>query len=352
MSFLLRDYDYPLPEERIARYPPEKREDARLLVVHRSEARFEDGRFPGVTEHLRPGDALVINDTKVFRARLLGRRESGGKVEAFLLSERGPGLWRCLTFSGRPLKPGVRLVFGGGPATGLHARVDSVEEDGCRILRFDVPLGLPMRDVLRHIGHVPIPPYLRREDEPLDAERYQTVYASEEGSVAAPTAGLHFTPSILDELGKKGVLILRLTLHVGRGTFAPVMEEDLRKHRMEGEAYRIPPETIEGIAETRKRGGRVAAAGTTALRALETFARSGKAEGVTELFVHPPFEFLLVDALLTNFHLPKSTLLALVCAFAAPGEAEKGRELTLAAYRHAAGAGYRFYSYGDASLYL
>jgi S-adenosylmethionine:tRNA ribosyltransferase-isomerase len=346
MSHLLSDYDYALPEERIARYPAGRRDASRLMVVHRKSGELESKIFPDFLHYLRPNDLLVLNTTAVFRARLRGSRRTGGKVEIFLLEEQRKNLWRTLTFSGRPLRPGVELVF---DETKMWARVEEIQNDGSRLVSFhDAD---DVRDELPRIGHVPIPPYLRREDEPLDAERYQTVYAAEEGSVAAPTAGLHFTEEALKKIEAAGVHLLRGTLHVGRATFAPIHAEDVRRHAMEEEAYALPTETPRIIRDAKERGGRVVAVGTTSVRMLESWARTHARAGKTSLFVYPPFDFKIVDVLLTNFHLPKSSLLLLVSAFAQPGGAE-GRKLVLRAYGKALEENFRFYSYGDACLFL
>jgi S-adenosylmethionine:tRNA ribosyltransferase-isomerase len=311
------DFDFDLPSDLIAQEPAARRDGSRLLVLH-PDGRLEHRRFPDVVEHLR--DRLVyVNETRVLRARVALTRSTGGKVEALLLRRREPRRWEALLDARGKLRVGERLSWGEGAAVVLADR-----EPDHWILDFDAEPDLD------RVGRPPLPPYLKREPRPEDDERYQTVYARHDGSIAAPTAGLHFTPEILARLR-----IRRLTLHVGVGTFKPVRCEDVRDHVMHPELYEIPepPE------------GRVAAVGTTTCRTLETWARTGRRSGSSDLFIHPPFEFKVVDALVTNFHLPRSTLLMLVCAFA-------GRERILDAYREAVRRRYRFFSYGDAMLLL
>jgi S-adenosylmethionine:tRNA ribosyltransferase-isomerase len=340
------DYLYDLPPERIAQRPVEPRDAARLLVLPRSEGAVADRRVSDLPDLLEPGDLLVVNDTRVFPARLLGRREdTGGAVEVLLVGpEVDPGAggeapWRAVVSPARRMRPGVRLVF----RDGVACEVLGGEGDE-RVVRFDG--GLDGFEAARLAGTTPLPPYVRRPAEPGDEERYQTVYARERGAVAAPTAGLHFTPALLDRLAARGIERAAVTLHVGPGTFRPVASEDLGAHRIEPERFVVPPETARAVARARDAGRRVVAVGTTTVRALESVATEGgvrPASGRADLFVRPPFRFRAVTALLTNFHLPGSTLLMLVAAFA-------GRERVLAAYRHAVEAGYRFYSYGDAML--
>lgn len=292
-------------------------------------------------EYLRPGDLLVRNDVRVFPARLLGetRGETGAAgrpVELLLLEREDDGRWTCLARPGRRARPGAALAF----PESVSARVDEVLPDGRRRVSFSPPVDY---DRLERIGHVPIPPYIRRPDSPADRDRYQTVFARSNGAVAAPTAGLHFTEEILKAVRERGVAIADLSLRIGSGTFRPVTEQDTDGHRMEEESVSIPESTVAGVEEARSRGGRVVAVGTTVTRALEAWARRPRGDFRTDLFILPGFEFQVVDALLTNFHLPRSTLLMLVSAFA-------GRENILAAYREAAEREYFFYSYGDAML--
>lgn len=353
------DYDYPLPGERIAQHPLEPRDASRLLVLERSSGTWRDSRFRDLAELLAPGDLLVLNDTRVFPARLFAEVEGGGSLE-FLLArpadtddpERTAGLeWWALARPARRALPGRRLTLI-SPSGGGAVEVLEAGDAGTRRIRLDVP-GDPWAWISTH-GHVPLPPYLRRPDEPADRDRYQTVYARRRGAVAAPTAGLHFTSELLQALARRGIGRASLTLHVGPGTFRPVTAERPEDHVMEAEWYRIPAETGRAVAEARRAGRRVVAVGTTTVRALESAARTWEARvdnpanvqavaGWTDLTILPGYDFRVVDAMVTNFHLPRTSLLLLVSAFA-------GRERILAAYRHAVAAGYRFYSYGDAML--
>lgn len=345
------DFDYHLPPELIAQTPVEPRDAARLFVVERATGRFQHRRFRELGEFLHPGDLLVLNDTRVIRARLLGRKErSGGKVEVFLLRRlagRGGEEWECLVRPGRRLRPGATLSCGSrGELRGL---ILTETAEGKREVAFTSPDGDPAVWLTR-LGEVPLPPYIT---VPLaDGERYQTVYARQEGSVAAPTAGLHFTPELLARLTEGGVRQARLTLHVGLGTFRPVRTEAVEEHVMHAEYWELPPETATAVQTTRQGGGRVVAVGTTACRTLETAARQAGGDaplaagsGRTDLFIYPGYRFRAVDALLTNFHLPRSTLLMLVSAFA-------GRDLIRRAYAEAVRERYRFFSFGDAMLIL
>jgi len=333
------DFDYQLPKGLIAQHPVEPRDHARLMVLHRGSGTLEHRRFYELPRYLREGDVLVVNESKVFPARLLGRRSSGGKVELLLLRRLEGDLWEALARPGRRVRPGEKLYFG----EGVTGEVVERTEDGKRVVKFSGDL-----EALRRLGQVPLPPYIRRPPVPEDEERYQTVYAKVEGSVAAPTAGLHFTEELLGKLREEGVRIVPVVLHVGPGTFRPV-EGEVSEHRMEPEYYEITGEAADAINEARGRGGRVVAVGTTSVRVLETVAdeegRVRPGRGLTELFIYPPYRFKAVDVLITNFHLPRSTLLMLVAAFA-------GRERVLEAYGEAVRLGYRFYSYGDAMLIL
>lgn len=335
----LGDYDYELAADRIAKYPTERRDASRLLVVEGDRLRHL--RFHDAVELFRPGDVLVVNESKVIPARLLGRKPTGAPSEVFLLrpAEGGdPRVWEALVRPGSKLKPGRTVIV----ADDLSIEIlDSAPGSG-RAVRLVTPLSV--EDALDRHGHMPLPPYIDREDEPLDRERYQTVYASVPGSVAAPTAGLHFTPEVLAALEERGVRRATLTLHVGIGTFRPV-EGDPASHEMHSEAYTVPEATAAAVGRARDEGARVWAVGTTTVRTLESavdargHVRAGA--GATDLFIRPPYDFRVVDCLITNFHLPRSTLLMLVAAFA-------GYKRAMAAYRAAVVEGYRFYSYGDA----
>jgi len=335
------EFDYALPEERIAQYPLEDRAGSRMLVLHRREQRWEDRMFRDLPSFLRAGDCLVLNDTKVFPARLLGhRRGFRGQAEVFLVRPMdGEGrTWLALVRPGRKMRSGERVVLG----EGLEAVIVGRNEFGERIVRLECEGDLYRK--LDEVGHVPLPPYIRREDEAKDRARYQTVYARRTGSVAAPTAGLHFTPEALEACREAGAEVARVTLHVGLGTFQPLHTDVVEEAKLHSEWFSIQEEE----ASKMRRAGRLVAVGTTAVRTLETAAHRGglaAMEGETDLFIHPGFAFQATAAMLTNFHLPKSSLLILVCALA-------GRELVLEAYRHAVEAGYRFYSYGDCMLIL
>lgn len=338
------DFLFDLPPELIAQTPAEPRDAARLMVVHRQNGTIDHRHFRDISDYLRPRDLLVMNDTRVLRARLRGHLTgSGGAVEALLLRDLGDGRWEALVRPGRRLQTGRRVTFAAGNAT-VDAEVAEVLAGGERVLRF--PAGVdPDR-----FGETPLPPYIT---QPVaDAERYQTVYAREPGSAAAPTAGLHFTPALLDNLGQAGVERATVTLHIGPGTFRPVQVDDPREHPMHSEFYRLPPETITAIEQTRRDGGRIVATGTTSVRVLEQAGQDAErasgltaAEGWTDILILPGYRFHLVDALITNFHLPRSTLLMLVSALA-------GRDLILRAYREAVERRYHFYSFGDAMLIL
>jgi S-adenosylmethionine:tRNA ribosyltransferase-isomerase len=341
---LTADFDYRLPAGQIAQQAV-PRGESRLLVLDR-EGPERHRRIGDLPRLLQPGDLLVVNDTRVIPARLYARRQpDGGKVELLLLERRGAAEWACLGKPGRRLPPGARLVLAGDHGVAvLGAQVLERRDDGRLRLRFSEPV----EPHLERLGHVPLPPYIRRPDTSADRERYQTVFARCPGAIAAPTAGLHFSQPLLAALAAAGVGLATLTLHVGLGTFRPVAAERVEEHRMDPERYELPEATVRAIAQTRALGRRVAAVGTTVVRALETAARVGAGglpagPGESDLFITPGFRFQVVDVLLTNFHLPRSTLLMLVSAFA-------GRQAVLAAYREAVRNGYRFYSYGDAML--
>ena len=335
------DYEFDLPRDRIAQTPKERRDQSRLMVVDRTTGTIRHLRFADVATLIAPDDTLAINTTRVMRARLLGTRESGGKAEVFLLKPLGDDRFEALVHPGGKLKPG-RVVH---VSAELDGEILEVTERRSRVVRLCT--SLPVFDAIERFGHVPLPPYIARGDVAEDAERYQTVYARESGSVAAPTAGLHFTPELLETLAAKGVRRADLLLHVGAGTFKPVEVEDPADHVMHEERYTVPEETATAFADARAHARRVWAVGTTTVRTLESAIDDAGAlragSGETRIFLRPPARPRAVDALVTNFHLPRSTLLALVCAFG-------GTERVLAAYAEAVRAGYRFYSYGDAML--
>lgn len=342
----LKDFDYHLPQELIAQYPAEHREDSRLLVLSRSTGAINHTLFKNIADYLVPGDLLVLNNTRVFPARLHGRRaDTGGAVEVMLLEEKEPGLWEALVRPGRKAREGLMLLFGQGELTG---EILERTESGGRLIRFSLKGNGFWREIFR-LGEVPLPPYIRRKAGELDKERYQTVYAQTLGSVAAPTAGLHFTAELLRQLEAAGVELVYVLLHVGLGTFRPVREEVIEEHKMHAEFWRVEPEAAARINQAKAAGRRVIAVGTTSVRVLESAAgedgRIGSGEGWTSLFIYPGYRFRVVDGLFTNFHLPCSTLLMLVSAFA-------GREKVLNAYQQAVALKYRFFSYGDAMLIL
>ncbi len=339
---LTRDFDYELPPARIAQHPV-PRGESRLLVLDR-EGQDRHRRVRDLPELLRPGDLLVINDTRVIPARLFGRCAGGGRIEILLTVKAGERDWDALVKPGRRARPGTVIYLEEGLDEGLTAEVVDKEETGRHRLRFSEPV----EPHLERLGHIPLPPYIQREDEAEDRERYQTVWARSPGAIAAPTAGLHFSRELLDQLAAGGIGIAEVTLHVGIGTFKPVIAERIEDHRMDRERWEVSAATAEAIRRTREQGGRVVAIGTTVVRTLESAALLGGGDaragsGATELFITPGFRFQVVDVLLTNFHLPRSTLLMLVSAFA-------GRERVLAAYEEAIREGYLFYSYGDAML--
>ena len=343
----LADFDYVLPEELIAQYPASVRDAARLMVLDRKTGRIDHTVFRSIPDILRPGDCLVVNETRVFPARLNGYRPgTGGAVELLLVRPKG-ACWEVLARPGRRLREGAEVAF---PDVDLVAEVTEVLPSGRRMVRFKG--GSTLADLLESRGRIPLPPYIRREEEPADRERYQSVYARTRGAVAAPTAGLHFTPDLLDRIRGSGVEIVPVLLHVGPGTFKPVDVTDPRRHEMDAEYFEIGSAAAEKVNEGRRNGRRIVAIGTTTVRALESsVSRSGDSwtlnsgSGWTRLYVYPPYRFRLIDALVTNFHLPRSTLLLLVAAFA-------DRAFILKAYEEAVRKRYRFYSYGDAMLIL
>ncbi|MFM1896683.1 MAG: hypothetical protein RLZZ385_1757 [Pseudomonadota bacterium] len=339
-----KDFSYSLPSHLIAAYPAERRSASRLLCLNTETGRVDHRQFADLPGCLRRNDLLVFNDTRVIPARLLGRKATGGRVE--LLVERIRPDQQVVTQlrASKPPAAGSRLLLGGEDGT-VPVEAEVMGREGeFYVVRF--PDGRPVLDILAQSGHMPLPPYIRRKDKPLDQERYQTVYGRVPGAVAAPTAGLHFDTELLNRIAASGIETARVTLHVGAGTFQPVRVEDFRQHRMHAEHASVSAATCQAIAACRERGGRVIAVGTTTVRSLESAARSGHLipfEGDTDIFIYPGFEFRVVDAMITNFHLPESTLLMLVSAFA-------GREMILGAYEKAIKEGYRFFSYGDAML--
>ncbi len=341
---LTADFDYDLPGELVAQHPAPRGESRLLAIDLPRDERHR--RVRDLPELLAPGDLVVVNDTRVIPARLFARRESGGRVELLLVRRLAERDWTVLARPGRRARPGSRLELAPGIEVEVLGRADGAQ------LR--VRFSEPIEPHLERLGHVPLPPYIKRPDAAEDRERYQTVYARRPGAIAAPTAGLHFTHELMAELERRGIGVAELTLHVGIGTFKPVTAELVHEHRMEAERYEIGEAAAAALRAVRERGGRVVAVGTTVVRALESAARAGGADpsgrggvaagaGETDLFIRPGFEFRVVDLLFTNFHLPRSTLLMLVAAFA-------GRERVLAAYAEAIEQGYRFYSYGDAML--
>ena len=340
----MSDYDYPLPADRIAQAPVSPRDASRLLVLDRGGGNLRHLRFRDLPSLLRPGDLLVVNDTRVRPARIRGRRPGGGTAEFLFLREESAGTWVVMCDATRKLRPEMPIDFGDGAVARVASR------DGEQVtLRFEA--GADAAALLERWGEVPLPPYIHREageSAAIDRERYQTVYAKSSGAVAAPTAGLHFTDPLLDRVREAGAGVASVTLHVGPGTFLPVRTEDAREHRIQSEAFEVSEPAAEYVRRTRDAGGRVLAVGTTSARVLEHLAGTGgvrAAAGECDLYVLPGFRFQAVDGLLTNFHLPRSTLLLFVAAFA-------GRDRILSAYREAVTAGYRFYSYGDAMLIL
>jgi S-adenosylmethionine:tRNA ribosyltransferase-isomerase len=352
------DFDFVLPPELIAQRPAPRRDESRLLVLNREGGRIEHRRFRDLLEFLRAGDVLVLNNSRVIPARLRGANaRTGGQFEILLLEENAINDWWAMLRPARRARGGAQIALHdpkGNPA-GIRAEVMETNDKGDRRLNFS---GTPdIRDQLERLGETPLPPYIHRNHElPEDRERYQTVFAELGGSVAAPTAGLHFTPELLEQIHGRGVQVCFITLHVGPGTFLPVKAETLAAHKMHEERFEIGAETARIVNEARNSSRRVIAVGTTTVRVLESLAAQNNGKivenaGKTRIFIHPPFQFQVVDALLTNFHLPCSTLLMLVSAFAAPGET-RGREMILAAYTEAIREHYRFYSYGDAMLIL
>lgn len=336
------DFWYELPEELIAQTPLQKRDSSRLLVLNKLDGSLEHKHFSDIIDYLKPGDCLVMNDSRVLPARLLGHRPTGGAVELLLLRDLGAGQWECLAKPGRKMQAGQEVVFGNGE---LSATVTEVKEDGNRIVKFHYE-GIFL-EVLERLGKMPLPPYIK--EELMDQERYQTVYSKEVGSAAAPTAGLHFTKELLARIEEKGIKLAFVTLHVGLGTFRPVKAENILEHHMHSELCMISEEAAQILNETKAAGGRVICVGTTSCRTLESLVNEdGSFEAKsrwTEIFIYPGYTFKAMDGLITNFHLPESTLVMLVSAFA-------GRDHVLNAYREAVQERYRFFSFGDAMCIL
>ncbi|OGQ54763.1 MAG: tRNA preQ1(34) S-adenosylmethionine ribosyltransferase-isomerase QueA [Deltaproteobacteria bacterium RIFCSPLOWO2_02_FULL_53_8] len=333
----ITDFDYDLPEELIAQHPLEDRAGSRLMTLDRASGAVRHLTFSAITGLLKPGDVLVLNDTKVVPARLFAKKATGGKVEMLLVREERVGVWECMLKNSKGLKLGMRLFFDTGGAACITG-----ESGGLWQCRFE---GVDPWELMERTGSVPLPPYIRREPSEADRGRYQTVFAGPKGAVAAPTAGLHFTETLLDNIRAMGVEVLRLTLHTGPGTFLPVRVDDITAHRMHKEHYSISRPVFDAVIRAKAGGRRVIAVGTTTTRALEAAVLNGfdspALEGSTDIFIYPGFVFKVIDGLLTNFHLPSSTLLMLVCAFA-------GHKNVMAAYKEAVDKRYRFFSYGDA----
>ena len=335
----LSDFMYDLPEERIAQTPVEPRDHSRLMVLHRDTGAIEHKHFYDVIDYLNPGDALVINETRVVPARLIGERPTGGACEVLLLKQLAPKRWEALVRPGKKLRPGAEVIFGGGRLT---AKIVETVEGGGRIV--DFACEGTMEAALDELGEMPLPPYIHEKLQ--DRERYQTVYAKQEGSAAAPTAGLHFTPELLERIRAKGIDVVPVLLHVGLGTFRPVKVENIEEHEMHSEYFEVTEDAAKRINATRERGCRVVAVGTTSVRTLESAAENGRLvakKGDTRIFIRPGYKYQMVDALITNFHLPGSTLMMLVSAL-------YDREKMLEAYQVAVEQQYRFFSFGDAML--
>ncbi|NLW07200.1 MAG: tRNA preQ1(34) S-adenosylmethionine ribosyltransferase-isomerase QueA [Clostridia bacterium] len=340
----ISEFDYDLPQELIAQKAVEPRDASRLFVLHRNSDLMEHRRFYDLPDYLKPGDVLVLNDTRVIPARLWGRRAgSGARIEVLLLTRQERDTWEALVRPGKRVPVGTEIYFGRGE---LKARALATTASGGRMLRFFYQEG-PFETLLERLGEMPLPPYIK--EKPADSRRYQTVYARREGSAAAPTAGLHFTPELLERLNKRSIKIVYLLLHVGLGTFRPVKVENIEEHHMHAEYYEVTAAAAAAINDARAAGGRIVAVGTTVVRTLETVSTADglvqPGSGWTDIFIYPGHRFKAVDAMITNFHLPRSTLLMLVSAFA-------GREKVLAAYRLAVAERYRFFSFGDAMLII
>ncbi len=344
------ELNYKLPGELIAQKPADNRSDSRLLVMERASNLLTDTVFNRIGEYLRAGDCLVLNDTKVLAARFFARRKSGAKLEGLFLKENGESVWEVLLKGSNKVRIGEEIYLGGDEGDSVAGVLLEKLEEGKCVIR--IGSDQSAENVLERIGYAPLPPYIKRGFDKkiaeMDKSRYQTVYAQEAGAVAAPTAGMHFTNGLIEQLRKSGIKFAYITLHVGMGTFKPVKAENLEEHEIHEERFSIDEENAEIINNTKKEGGRIIAVGTTSVRTLETITKDSKVvatNGTTKLFIQPGYKFKMIDGMVTNFHLPKSTLLALVGAFA-------GLENILAAYRHAIEKRYRFYSYGDAMLII
>ncbi len=338
-----KDFYYNLPEELIAQTPLKKRDDSRLMVLNRNALELEHKHFYDIVDYLKDGDCLILNDSRVLPARIFGTKETGSVIELLLLKNRGNDIWECLCRPGKRAKVGAKIKI----SDFLSCVVVEVLEDGNRLVQFSYPKTRNIYEILDEVGTMPLPPYIK--EKLTDAERYQTVYSKEVGSAAAPTAGLHFTPELLEKIKEKNINIGYVTLHVGLGTFRPVQVESVENHKMHSESFFVPQQTIDLIAQTKKNGGRVISVGTTSTRTLESaYDENGnciKSYGDTDIFIYPGYKFKVIDGLITNFHLPESTLIMLVSALA-------GKERTLQAYDVAVREKYRFFSFGDAMLII
>ncbi len=334
--YKLKDYDYHLPEGYIAQEPVLPRDSCRLMVVERATFRISHYVFRDIVKFLKKGDYLVLNNTRVIRARLKGQKSTGANVEIFLLKELSPYIWEALVKPGKRLKENAIIDFKGI----MRGKIIKVRDDGIRVVQFETDLSF--KEAIEKIGEVPLPPYIKKKID--DPELYQTVYSNKEGSVAAPTAGLHFTEKLFKKLREKGIKIGYITLHVGIDTFKPITVEDIRDHKMHKEYFEIPEELAEEVNESKEKGGRVIAVGTTTVRTLESMAKNGKllsGRGETDLYIYPGYEFKIIDGIITNFHLPKSSLLVMMAAW-------MGKDLLFKAYNEAIERRYRFFSFGDA----
>ena len=345
-KYKLGDFDYPLPKKYIAQYPSNKRDQAKLMVVNKKTKTIEHKKFNNIGNYLRKNDLLILNNTKVFPARLFATKDrTDAKVEVFLLRELAKNLWEVMVRPARKVRIGNKLVF----TSKLMCDVIDNTVSGGRVVRFESENQSELHNIIDRIGTSPLPPYITREPEPSDKKRYQTVYATERGAVAAPTAGLHFTNGLINRLKKKGVRIEYITLHIGLGTFRPVLVEDLNRHQMDSEYFEVSPKTAMAINEARKKHRKIVAIGTSTIRALETVVVSGfmvsPKRGWTDKFIYPPYEYKMVDSMVTNFHMPKSTLMMMVSAFTDINLLKK-------AYREAKKHDYRFLSYGDAMIFV
>ncbi len=334
--FKLSDYDYHLPEEYIAQKPAIPRDSCKLMVIERSSGNISHHIFRDIVEFLKEGDHLVLNDTRVIYARLKGEKITGAKVEVFLLKELSPNVWEALVRPGKRLKEGAIVKF----SDIMEGEILEVKDEGIRVIKFSTPFSFG--EMIKKVGEVPLPPYIKEKID--DPELYQTVYSRKEGSVAAPTAGLHFTQELFEKLSEKGIRISYITLHVGIDTFRPITTEDIREHKMHKEYFEVSEEVAEEINRTKREGGRIIAVGTTTVRTLESKTKEGRivpGRGETELYIYPGYKFKLIDGIITNFHLPKSSLLVMMAAW-------MGRDLLFRAYREAIERRYRFFSFGDA----